>query len=157
MKKKKLIVERILSGVFTLLGFASCSDNNGGICEYGTPTLDFQVKGTVTSETGKPIENVQVIVRGWDIFFAKNGHMQDTVYTNEKGEYISHVGSTIGLQTKNDPDESALAQRVIFNDQTGIYKSDSTFVADMPKEQTEKGNGWYEGKYLLTADKQLKK
>ena len=165
MKKRKLIVERILSGIFTLLGFASCSGTVGGgdepyICEYGCPTTKFQVKGTVTSEIGKPLKDIQVIIKGdGRMYFETKGAIADTVYTNEKGEYLSDEGSVISLESKpgNSDISTTPTQKVVFRDKEDTYKSDSTAFINMSKKQVEKGSGWYNGKYILNADKQLKK
>lgn len=163
MKKRKLIVERILSGIFTLLGFASCSGTVGGgdgPCEYGCPNVKFQVKGTVTSDIGDPLKDIQVIIKGDNgMYFETKGTIADTVYTNEKGEYLSDEGSVISLESKSENSEvtTTPTQKVVFRDEEDTYKSDSTAFINMSKKQVEKGSGWYNGKYILKADKQLKK
>ena len=39
----------------------------------------------------------------------------------------------------------------------GLFQSDTIRVQTLPKTQTEKGNGWYNGKYEVQADIKLKK
>ncbi len=39
----------------------------------------------------------------------------------------------------------------------GLFQSDTIRVETLPKTQTEKGNGWYNGKYEVQADIKLKK
>ena len=51
---KKLITQS-LSALLSLLGFSGCSGFGFGLCEYGTPTTDYQIRGTVTSDDGSPI------------------------------------------------------------------------------------------------------
>ena len=157
MKKRKLIVGRILSAIFTVLGFASCSGINGEQQdEYGCPITKFQVKGTVTSETGEALKGVQVIIKGDEgMYFTKSS--ADTVYTDSKGEYISDEGSTIALEKASELQNAIYTQRVIFKDKTNVYQSDSSAFVGLPKEQVEKGKGWYSGKFILKADKKLKK
>ena len=41
MKQKK-VLEQSLCGVLALLGFAACAETS---VEYGTPTMDFRVRG----------------------------------------------------------------------------------------------------------------
>ena len=45
--KKKIAVRKLLSGVLVLLGFTACDSDGPGneLCEYGTPSADYQVKG----------------------------------------------------------------------------------------------------------------
>ena len=56
--KKKIAVRKLLSGVLVLLGFTACDSDGPGneLCEYGTPSADYQVKGKVLDQTGKPIK-----------------------------------------------------------------------------------------------------
>ena len=63
--KKKIAVRKLLSGVLVLLGFTACDSDGPGneLCEYGTPSADYQVKGKVLDQTGKPIKGVQVVDR----------------------------------------------------------------------------------------------
>ena len=49
MKQKK-VLEQSLCGVLALLGFAACAETS---VEYGTPTMDFWVRGKVISDDGK--------------------------------------------------------------------------------------------------------
>ena len=48
MKQKK-VLEQSLCGVLALLGFAACAETS---VEYGTPTMDFWVRGKVISDDG---------------------------------------------------------------------------------------------------------
>lgn len=71
--KKKIAVRKLLSGVLVLLGFTACDSDGPGneLCEYGTPSADYQVKGKVLDQTGKPIKGVQVVVKDLDAVFVK--------------------------------------------------------------------------------------
>ena len=61
-KKKKWKVESLLSGALALLGFTGCNSNSEAPCLYGTPSVNYQVLGTVTDEQGKPLKDIQVVV-----------------------------------------------------------------------------------------------
>ena len=138
MKKKKL-TSSMLTGLLGALGFMGCDGVGSGEDMYGCPIVDFQVKGSVASEDRVPLEGIQVVVRtAWDNLPDE----ADTVYTDCKGEFISHELSAFSIGN----------QKVYFNDvdgeqQGGTYKSDSIALEKMEKKQLEKGKGWYDGKY----------
>lgn len=132
---------RICRVILTMLGFsaaASCAVEYGTppiMCEYGTPTMDFRVSGTVRdSETEKPIENIAVT------FIEMTDYERpDTLWTDADGrfEYESYAF----------PDESV---RLKFTDvdsyENGGYFE--TVVKDIPLEQISEGSGaWYEGEF----------
>lgn len=153
--KKKMTVARFLSGALVLLGFGSCSnasdDEGGGRLEYGTPTVDFQIKGKVTSEEGDPLKGIQVIVRhAWD---NRPEGGADTLYTDAKGEF-SGKELTVGAIAE---------QKAYFNDvdgeaNGGAFKSDSVALKNMDNKKVGDGNGhWYNGKYELSTTVKLKK
>ena len=133
---------RICRVILTMLGFsaaASCAVEYGTppiMCEYGTPTMDFRVSGTVRdSETEKPIENIAVT------FIEMTDYERpDTLWTDADGrfEYESYAF----------PDESV---RLKFTDvdsyENGGYFE--TVVKDIPLEQISEGSGaWYRGNYV---------
>lgn len=100
--KIKEVRKRILYGVLTLLGFTACGEISD---EYGSPITDYQVKGRVTSEEGKPLSGIQVVVK--DDGSVPEGN--DTVYTNADGRFVSHQASTGWV----------VSGQVIFNDIDG--------------------------------------
>lgn len=57
------LINGLLAGALGLLGFASCGEDEDTPCMYGTPTGVYQIKGTVTDETDKPVDNATVIMR----------------------------------------------------------------------------------------------
>ncbi len=68
MKKIKFRVSSLincfLAGTLALLGVTACDGGNDDYpCMYGTPTGRFEIKGTVTDESGRAIENAAVILR----------------------------------------------------------------------------------------------
>ena len=93
MKTNKWMT-RLLSGALVALGFTACDDENNGDypddypLEYGSPSVEYRVKGTVTDEAGNPIENIRVIIRNaWDN--TPNPYMDDTVYTDKQGAFAN--------------------------------------------------------------------
>ena len=124
-----------------MLGFsaaASCAVEYGTppiMCEYGTPTMDFRVSGTVLdSETEKPIENIAVT------FIEMTDYERpDTAWTDDDGRFV--------YESSGFPDESV---RLKFTDvdsyENGGYFE--TVVKDIPLEQISEGSGaWYEGEF----------
>ena len=76
MKTNKWMT-RLLSGALVALGFTACDDENNGDypddypLEYGSPSVEYRVKGTVTDEAGNPIENIRVIIRNHHFILVK--------------------------------------------------------------------------------------
>ena len=71
--------DRIILLILGLAGLASCEP----MAEYGVPSADYQIKGTVTdSVTNSPLKNIRVIRK-----FAENSLYGDTVYTDAEGKY----------------------------------------------------------------------
>lgn len=156
--KKKMTVHRLLSGVLVLLGFSACSDNNEGnlMCEYGSPSVSYQVKGKVTTATGVPIEGIQVIVRDPYAGFLKElepysySQGADTVFTNDKGEFTGHKAES----------SSIYDQKVFFHDidgdaNGGTFESDSVEMKKMDIKQVQEGGSWYSGGFEITTTVKL--
>ena len=80
MKTNKLMT-RLLSSALVALGFTACDNETTDDVyplEYGSPSVDYRVKGIVTDEAGNPIENIRVIIRNaWDN--TPNPYADDTV------------------------------------------------------------------------------
>ena len=146
---------RLLSCSMISLGFTSCDNETTDDVyplEYGSPSVDYRVKGTVTDEAGNPIENIRVIIRNaWDN--TPNPYMDDTVYTDKQGAFANEMNTTGGIGK----------QKVYFDDidgeaNGGTFQSDSTDLADMESTQGKEGSGnWYQGQYEFTVEKKLKK
>ncbi len=67
MKKASSKFNKLINAIFAVLlaalGF-SCSDDPSDVpCMYGTPHGDFEVKGTVVDENGKPVPNAKIALR----------------------------------------------------------------------------------------------
>lgn len=147
MRKRKLR-SRMLAGVLGILGFVGCDGLGDTPDMYGCPTVDFQVKGTVTSEDGEPLEGIRVVVRtSWD----NNPYGGDTVYTDAKGEFRSRE-----LSDADIGDRKAYFNDIDGEAHGGVFKPDSVALKDMKQEQLEKGDGWYSGKFELSPQGPVK-
>jgi len=164
--KQKSLLSRFCAAVLALLGFASCEKFNDIRCEYGTPSVDFKVKGTVTDADEKPIEGIRVIVRtnADNLPDPRQSYVDDlgryhvyggddTLYTDVKGRYESHELNSVFIAS----------QKVYFDDvdggkNGGAFESDSVELKTAPNRQYQKGDGhWYSGGYEYTVDVQLQK
>jgi putative lipoprotein (rSAM/lipoprotein system) len=128
----------LLSALLTMLGFESCSQY--GPDEYGTPTVDYQVKGFVTDLHGTPIQGIKVRASNY-----YNGSEGQSVLTDENGrfeldEFHSELRSELYVE---DIDGEANG---------GEFLSDTIDVRDLPRKEVGKGDGnWYEGKFEVNA------
>lgn len=144
MKRNILsFINRCLAAVMTLLGFQACDfPKKYGVPapEYGTPYAEFEVQGKVTDTKQEPLKDILVAIE-----ISDNGYseLRDTLYTDESGEYHWKGGAF--------PLDSA---KVVVNDTTGRYASDSTKVA-LSYDRTKAGH-WYEGVATAEADFELK-
>ena len=125
MKQKK-VLEQSLCGVLALLGFAACAETS---VEYGTPTMDFWVRGKVISDDGKALKDIQVIVKNENAYYNDEEgelvRMNDTIYTDSGGEFVSQMMRDGWVDTK----------KLIFNDidgeaNGGTFKSDSVCMKE---------------------------
>lgn len=144
MKRKTLsFINRCLAAVMALLGFQACEsfpDKYGVPApEYGTPYAEFEVQGKVTDTKQEPLKDILVAIEISDGYSG----LRDTLYTDESGEYHWKAGTF--------PSDSA---KVVVNDTTGRYASDSTKVA-LSYDRT-KADGWCRGVGTAEADFELK-
>ena len=133
----------LLTALLAMLGYESCSLNSPD--EYGTPTVDYQVKGFVTDLLGTPIQGIKVRAP----YSYIDGSEGQSVLTDENGRFeLDEFHSMLyGKLYVEDIDGE---------DNGGEFQSDTIKVWDLPKKQIEKGSGWYEGKYEVTAKIKLK-
>ncbi len=158
MKKSKSTTVRVLSSLLAMLGFAACGDDSSDDwddipVEYGTPTYSFQVKGQVTDPQGSPINGIRVIVRSpYGSYYnidEERPVSADTIYTDGSGNYTSHnlFGDTLrGKLYFEDPDSTANG---------GAFRTDSLDLNNLEPQQIAEGEGWHQGSFELTANKQL--
>lgn len=79
MKKILAIVSKFF--LVTLFGIPqACIQTT--MCEYGCPTVDYQLKGTVMDEDMNPIEGIKVSIED-----SRNGHVADDM-TDVSGEFV---------------------------------------------------------------------
>ena len=148
----------LASTALGLLGFSSCEWLGIGVCMYGEPHADFKAIGTVTDNSGKPVEGIRVAVqqhRHYEnsesvIYDQNDWYDNDTLFTDSNGKYelVRSVFSAPNRVT------------IVFEDIDGEENGGEFEKAEVnPKvNQTKKGDkSWYGGAFQVEADARLKK
>ena len=138
----------VLTALLTVLGYGcSSKTHEEPVSEYGCPYADYVVNGSVKDEAGNPIQGIQITApNGSDL----DSQLVQIVQTDAQGNFSLNEFS------------SFRGEEIIFDDidgeaNGGEFLGDVIRVDTLPKTQIEKGNGWYEGKFDVTADIKLKK
>ena len=139
---KSRIMQRFWFAILGVLGFSAC--DNPPLDMYGSPTVDFMVKGKVTDSEGTPIKGI--------VISSKRGLSDDlSAVTDEKGEFVTNKIKEFGVMGT-----------LVFTDVDGAENGGDfeTYEKDLskfPQTQVKEGEGWYKGEYEVTADVKLNK
>ncbi len=147
--------QRILGTALIALGFSAC--NMPFAAMYGTPYVDYTIKGKITDESDKPLNSAKVIVR--NLGYQKNNleygddiyntpFLNDTLKVSENGDYIY---KNAGGFDEND-------YRIIVIEKN--HKPDSVELTLKFTEEDrvdDKTNSWLEGAVEETVNFSLKK
>lgn len=147
-------MKKLLYLLLGILGFTACKEGGiggggGMVCEYGTPTTDYIVKGKVTDSAGVPIKGIVVSSKDVSSFIDCSG--------------LSAVTADDGTFTTNKMREFGVMGTLIFTDTDGEANGGdfATLEVDLgklPKSQTKEGDGaWNMGGYEVTVDVKLRK
>ena len=131
------------------LGFTACNDNsNGMMCEYGTPTVSFNVKGRVTDADGKPIKGI--VVSSTEVnSFSENGGLE--AVTGEDGRFTTQKVKAIGIHGK------LLFTDIDGAENGGEFETQTVELHTLPETKIAEGDGgWDVGEYEVTANVKLK-
>ena len=135
-------MQRFWFAILGVLGFSAC--DNPPLDMYGSPTVDFMVKGKVTDSEGTPIKGI--------VISSKRGLSDDlSAVTDEKGEFVTNKIKEFGVMGT-----------LVFTDVDGAENGGDfeTYEKDLskfPQTQVKEGEGWYRGEYEVTADVKLNK
>ena len=161
-KKKRWNVESLLSGALALLGFAGCSNINDAPDLYGTPSVDYKVIGTVTDEQGKPLKDIQVIVKnpnGWSYYDDNTSReslppqvIPDTLYTDKDGKFTSNNVHAISVSKF-----TVEIQDIDGEANGGEFLQKQLTKNDFNEKRIKKGKGFYNGEYEYSKTVQLKR
>ena len=125
---------------------------------YGEPHADFQARGTVSDDNGKPIKGIRVAIRqhrhyenSSSVIYDQNDwYDNDTLYTDDQGAY----------QLIRSGFERPHEVKIVFEDIDGEENGGEYLSAEVTPEiaQTKKGDkSWYGGAFEVSADVKLKK
>lgn len=135
------IVSRLCIAFLAFLGF-SCSCEPS--CMYGTPNGDYEIKGSVTTEDNKPVENATIRVT--DSNCPSGYYSYSSATSNNEGFY----------ETSGNASGGDLKVVCIPSDPT--LEPDSTIVAmKYEKSKKKKDDGWYKGLGKAVVDFKLKR
>ena len=161
-KKKRWNVESLLSGALALLGFAGCSNIKDAPDLYGTPSVDYKVIGTVTNEQGKPLKDIQVIVKnpnGWSYYDDNTSReslppqvIPDTLYTDKDGKFTSNNVHAISVSKF-----TVEIQDIDGEANGGEFLQKQLTKNDFNEKRIKKGKGFYKGEYEYSKTVQLKR
>ena len=159
-KKKRWNVESLLSGTLALLGFAGCSNIKDAPDLYGTPSVDYKVIGTVTNEQGKPLKDIQVIVKnpnGWSYYDDNTSReslppqvIPDTLYTDKDGKFTSNNVHAISVSKF-----TVEIQDIDGEANGGEFLQKQLTKNDFNEKRIKKGKGFYNGEYEYSQTVQL--
>ena len=137
----------VLTALLGLLGFESCSNGGNELCEYGTPTADYTVKGVVTDEEGNPIQGILTK------FVGDYNYGEQSTMTDKSGNYKLQVSTFPGLHNCQ-----LIVKDIDGEANGGEFQSDTLDLSTQKTVQVQKGDGnWYDGAFEITQDVKLKK
>lgn len=140
-------MRRLLYLFLGALGFTACSDNSM-MCEYGTPTVQFTVKGRVTDADGKPIKGIVISSKEVN-YFSENGGLE--AVTGEDGHFATQRVKAIGIHGK------LLFTDIDGAENGGEFETQTVELHTLPETKIAEGDGgWDVGKYEVTANVKLK-
>ena len=160
--KKRWNVESLLSGAVALLGFAGCSNIKDAPDLYGTPSVDYKIIGTVTDEQGKPLKDIQVIVKnpnGWSYYDDNTSReslppqvIPDTLYTDKDGKFTSNNVHAISVSKF-----TVEIQDIDGEANGGEFLQKQLTKNDFNEKRIKKGKGFNKGEYEYSKTVQLKR
>lgn len=164
MKVKFLHWYNALAATFlTLLGFSSCSSENGGgeepICLYGTPMSSFHFKGNVTDEDGTPIQGIKAVLVN-SYYYDKRERL-DSAYTDSKGNFLTdenHITGSLDY-AKERGKLKVILEDVDGEAHGGEFAPDTIKSEDITILKVKEGgnSAWDIGSYEVTANGKMKK
>ena len=139
---KSRIMQRFWFAILGVLGFSAC--DNPPLDMYGSPTVDFMVKGKVTDSEGAPIKGI--------VISSKRGLSDDlSAVPDEKGEFVTNKIKEFGVMG------TLVFTDVDGADNGGDFATCERDLSALPKTLVKNGEGWYKGEYEVTADVKLNK
>lgn len=145
--KKNWISAKVLGLVASVLGFsgtAFLTSCGGAVEEYGCPSVDYMVKGTVKSESGKPIEGIKMTIS------PDGEHGMDSLYTDKDGKFQTRQHSAFSVGEAKD-------FYLLFDDVDGAangeFESKEIPLSTLECKQVKKADGkWFDGGFEFNGE-----
>ena len=144
---------KLVAVALGMLGFASCAEiadddpSKEDICMYGEPSATYKVLGTVSDESGSPVEGIRVAIESKYSSYSQ----YDTLYTDSSGKYLFNRGER-GLW----PDKVVVVFEDIDGEENGGEFESAEATPELKKVKEGDGS-WYIGMLEAQADVTLKK
>lgn len=146
---KKIVLKsygKLIAWLLTLVGGMQACEITEPRVEYGMPTADYVIKGSVTDQaTKKPIGNINVISKS-----RYSPYGNDTVKTNANGEYEFEYNRILTDQF------AIFAEDVDGDANGGTFAPDSIKFTPSEMKRTKKGKNWYDGAFEKEVNFTLK-
>lgn len=116
--------EKLLLAAASLLGFATACENKRTVDMYGTPYIDYNVRGKVTDKEGNPIKGIEVNDKANKITSTTGG---DGSYELSGEEWSRNV--TLTFTDIDGPENGGeFATKIIDIEFTGSDYTDGSFT-----------------------------
>lgn len=143
----------VLTALLGLLGFESCSNFKEEVEEYGCPSADYIIKGTIADEAGTPVQGIKTSLK--QVLVTVEGsyvYGVDSILTSESGNY----------QLKSNEIPAGLTKLIVEDIDGklngGEFLSDTLDIDYEKAVKTKEGDRrWYSGVYEITQNVKLKK
>lgn len=147
----------ILTALLTMLGYGCSSEESmdmyGVVVEYGVPSADYVIKGTVTDEAGTPIQGIKTVLKELPDFYPDYAYSIDSTQTDASGKYQINTRLTFGHQW-----DKLVVQDIDGEANGGEFLSDTIEISKLEAKKIGEGDGhWNNGKYEIQANVKLKK
>ncbi len=144
--------DAVILALLGCIGFLTgCNLSDPPVAEYGVPSADFIIKGTVTdSISSTPIPNIRII-RGDSTVYSYPQF--DTIYTDAEGKYQT----TVSAFPVESPTFHLKVDDIDGTQNGGDFQRKTVKVVFTSTDWIKKESGWYAGKAQKTVDIKLKK
>ena len=145
----------VLTTLLSILGYGCSSDEPmdmyGSPPEYGSPHADYIVIGTVTNESGTPVQGIKTSLKEVSEN-AKTAYGIDSVQTNATGDFQLKY---TGMERKSI---KLIVDDIDGEANGGEFLSDTLDIDYDKAVKVKEGEGrWYQGKFEVSQDVKLKK
>lgn len=147
----------VLTVLMSLLGYGCSSSSEepmyGLVAEYGAPSTDYVIKGTVIDETGTPVQGIKTSL--------KHIYKDETkVYSNGLDSVKTDATGNYQLKYKVNSLQAVklLVEDIDSEANGGEFLSDTLDIDQNKAVKVKDGDGhWYQGEFEISQDAQLKK